>query len=380
MIPRATRPFSLEQQGLTITHLYGLLGEAPASCSPPRREGSASTAMLVRSGMIYSDQTQRSGWCDVGEWRTDPTFTMCRALADGVDLSSFVGGPFDVRAVVAGMRPEVKDGFLLDEVPWENFPQGDHVREAIDLLRTGSSSVRTGTGVVSGMCANDMRAAAVLAVPFLIRIAADPRHPCRADALAEVSSPARARYFGVASRSELLLHRADTQHEDPHDGYGVEVTGYPAGWSVAAARAAITADATLLKPLLHNPEPAIRIRAVYALAAATDLDRAVRAAFRARLDTEQDPIVSAALVFATAEGTRAHPHPPTTVWMRERWRDRAQAPEDRLAAAIGWLCLTDEPAPDDLRAAVDDLSTDERAHALDDLPWMAAAGGSNETG
>ncbi|MFB6888916.1 hypothetical protein ACFCX4_06325 [Kitasatospora sp. NPDC056327] len=316
----------------------------------------------------------------MGEWRTEPTFAICRALADGADLSSFVGGPFDVRAVVAAMRTKAKDGFLLDEVPWENFPQGNHVREAIDLLRTGSSPVSVGMGVVSGMCANDMRAAAVLAVPFLIRIAADTRNPYRADALAEASSPARARYFGVASHGELLLHRADTQYEDLYDNYGVEVTGYPAGWSVAAARAAVTADGTLLKPLLHDPEPAIRIHAAYALAAATDLDHAVRAAFHARLDAEQDPLVRAALVFATAEATRAHPHPSTTVWMRERWRDRAQAPEARLAAAIGWLGLTDEPAPDDLRALVDCLSTDERAHAMDDLPWMASVGGSNETG
>ncbi|MER5831690.1 hypothetical protein ABT116_12835 [Streptomyces sp. NPDC002130] len=316
----------------------------------------------------------------MGEWRTDPTFAMCRALTDGADLYSFVGGPFDVRAVVAAIRPEVKDGFLLHEVPWENFPQGDHVREAIHLLHTSGSPVRTGTGVVSGMCANDMRAAAVLAVPFLIRIATDPRHPYRADALAEVSSPARARYFGVASRGELLRHRAEPQYDDLYGDYGVEVTGYPAGWSVVAARGAITADAILLTPLLHDPDPAIRIRAAYALAAATDLDRAVCAAFRTRLDAEQDPIVHAALVFATAEATRAHPHPPTTVWMRERWRDRTQVPEALLAAAIGWLCLTDEPAPDDLRAAVDDLATDERAHAMDDLPWMAAAGGSSETG
>ncbi|MFJ9565985.1 HEAT repeat domain-containing protein [Streptomyces fuscichromogenes] len=295
-----------------------------------------------------------------------------------------MGGSFDVRAVVAAMRPEVKDGFLLDEVPWEKFPQGDHVREAVHVLHTGGSPVRTGTGVVSGMCANDMRAAAVLAVPFLTRIAADTRHPYRADALAEVPSPARARYFGVASRSELLLHRADPKYDEPYDepydDYGVEVTGYPAGWSVAAARAAITADAVLLKPLLHDPDPVIRISAAYALATATDLDRAVRAAFRTRLDAEQDPIVRAALVLATAEVTRTHPHPPTTVWMRECWRDGTQASEARLAAAIGWLCLTDEPAPDDLRAAVDDLATDERAHVMDDLPWMAAAGGSSETG
>ncbi|MFL1897719.1 hypothetical protein ACJWDR_01280 [Streptomyces tauricus] len=230
------------------------------------------------------------------------------------------------------------------------------------------------------MCANDMRAAAALAVPFLIRIAADTRHPYRAGALAEASSPARARYFGVASRDELLLHRADTQDGDPYDGYGVEVTGYPAGWSVAAARAAITADIALLKPLVGDPNPSIRIHAAYTLATAADLDRAVRSAFRARLAAEQDPIVCAALVLATAEATRTHPDPPTIGWLRERWRDRSQAPEVRLAAAVGWLCLTEEPVPDDLRAAVDDLATDERAHAMDALPWIAAAGGSGETG
>ncbi|WP_405527131.1 hypothetical protein OG592_05655 [Streptomyces avidinii] len=274
------------------------------------------------------------------EWQADPTFAMCRALVDGAQLSSFVGGPFDVRAVVAGIRPEAKDGFLLDEVPWEHFPQGDRVREAVHLLHTDGSSVRTGMGVVGGMCADDMRAAAVLAVPFLIRIAADTCHPYRADALAEVSSPARARYFGVASREELLLHRADTGYDDLYDDDGVEVTLYPAGWSVAAARAAITADAALLRPLLDDPEPLIRIAAAYALATATatDLDRAVRTAFRTRLTAERDPMVRAALVLATAEATRTHPHPATTAWIREQWQDPAQAPRVRLAAAIGWLC------------------------------------------
>ncbi|MEU2730684.1 hypothetical protein ABZ650_23505 [Streptomyces griseoviridis] len=316
------------------------------------------------------------------EWRSDPTFAMCRALTDGAELSSFAGGPFDVRAVVADIRTETKDGFLLGQVPWERFPRGEHVREAVRLLHTGDSR-RSGAGVVSGMCADDMRAAAVLAVPFLIRIAADTCHPCRADALAVAACPARALHFGVASREELLLHRAGFQDGDPnddYDGYGVEVTGYPAGWSVAAARAAITADTALLYPLLADPDPSIRIDATYTLATAADPDRAVRSSFRARLAIEQDPRVSAALVLATAEATRTHPHAPTTTWLREQWRDQTQAPEVRLAAAVGWLCLTDEPAPDDLRTVVDDLATDERAHTMDDLRWMANAGGSQETG
>ncbi|THA86457.1 hypothetical protein E6U81_05190 [Streptomyces sp. A0592] len=163
----------------------------------------------------------------------------------------------------------------------------------------------------------------------------------------------------------MLLHRGHIRYDDladDYDDYGVEVTGYPAGWSAAAARAAISADTALLQPLLDGP------------------DRMTRAAFRTRLAAEQDPIVRAGLVLAVAEATRAHPHPPTTAWLRERWRDRTQAPEVRPAAAIGWLCLTREPAPDDLRAAVDHLTTEERARAMETLPWMVSAGATGETG
>lgn len=81
---------------------------------------------------------------------------------------------------------------------------------------------------------------------------------------------ARARYFGVASRAELLLHRSGPRHDD----YDVEVTGYPAGWSVAAARAAFTAGTpcpclssttTILPcvsmpPMLSPPQPIPALR------------------------------------------------------------------------------------------------------------------------
>lgn len=235
--------------------------------------------------------------------------------------------------------------------------------------------------VLLGMCADDSRAAVALAVPFLIRIAADPHHPHRADALGGLAAPARARYFGLASRDELLRHRSGPQHEalDGYDDYGVEVTGYPAGWSVAAARAAITAGTPLLLPLLDDCDPAMRIDASYALATAADPRHTVRSAFVARFGKERDPMTLAALVLATAETMRAHPHRPATAWIRELWQDRAQAPEVRLAAAIGWLCLTDEPAPDALHTTVDALATEERARAMDVLPWMAALG-SNEPG
>ncbi|MDX2622764.1 hypothetical protein AB0K64_33810 [Streptomyces sp. NPDC053741] len=63
------------------------------------------------------------------------------------------------------------------------------------------------------------------------------------------------------------------------------------------------------------------------------------------------------MVLATAESTRAHPHRTDTAWIRALWQDRAQAPEVRLAAAISWLCLTNEPAPHALRTTIDTLAT-----------------------
>ncbi|MFE0630631.1 hypothetical protein ACFW3D_27160 [Streptomyces sp. NPDC058864] len=92
-------------------------------------------------------------------------------------------------------------------------------------------------------------------------------------------------------------------------------------------------------------------------------------------------MVRAALLLAAAELTRAHPHPPTVRWVRERWHDRTEAPEARLAAVVGWLCLTDRPAPKELRRTVDALVDGERAHAMEEaLPWMSAASGTNEPG
>ncbi|MEU0772093.1 HEAT repeat domain-containing protein [Streptomyces albogriseolus] len=320
--------------------------------------------------------------CGVRDWRTDPTFAMCRALVDGADLASFAGGAFDVRAVVAGIQSGGHSTLLLDAVPWGNFPHGDDAREAVRLLRAGEDLASRATGVLGGLCANDSRAAAALAVPFLIPIATDAHHPHRASALAVLSGPARARHFGVASRDELLLHRNDPRRHAPgdYDDYGVEVTGYPAGWSVAAARAAITAGTPVLLPLLNNFDPTIRIDAAYALSTAADPDHTVRTALATRFTVEHDATVRAALLLAVAETTRAHAHLPAVGWFRERWQDRTEVPEVRQAAAIGWLCLTDEPAPEDLHEAIDTFATEERAHAMDALPWMNAAAGTGEPG
>ncbi|MEU8883279.1 hypothetical protein [Streptomyces hydrogenans] len=329
--------------------------------------------------MIKSLEIQWWG-CGVRDWRTDPTFAMCRALVDGADLASFAGSAFDVRAVTARLQSRGHGGLFLDAVPWGNFPYGDDVRKAVHLLQTGQDLASHATGMLGGLCANDSRAAVALAVPFLTPLATDAHHPYRAAALGVLSSPARARHFGVASRDELLLHRTDPRRHAPddYDDYGVEVTGYPAGWSVAAARAAITTETPTLLPLLNDSAPTIPIDAAYALA--TVADHTVRTGVATRFATEHDATVRAALLLAAAEATRAHPHPPTVRWLRERWHDRTEAPEARLAAAIGWLCLTDEPAPEDLHQIINTLATTERVHTMDALPWMNAAAGSREPG
>ncbi len=343
--------------------------------APPAQAEAGGQGMIESLGMRWRG-------CGVRVWRTDPAFAMCRALADGADLASFAGGSFDVRAVSARIRSGASGGLFLDAVPWGNFPHGDDVRKAVLLLQTGQDPASHATSVLGGLCANDSRAAVALAVPFLIAIATDAHHPHRAAALGVLSSPARAWHFGVASRDELLLHRTDPRRHAPddYDGYGIEVTGYPAGWSVAAARAAITTEAPMLLPLLKDPDPTIRIDAAYALATAADSDRAVRTRLATRLATEHAAVVRAALLLATAETTRAHPHPPTVRWLRERWQDRTEPPEARLAAALGWLCLTDEPAPEDLHQTISTLATTERAHTMDTLPWMTAAAGPGEPG
>jgi hypothetical protein len=120
--------------------------------------------------------------------------------------------------------------------------------------------------------------------------------------------------------------------------------------------------------------PLLPVENTYALATAADSDRRVRSAFATRFDNEQDPVALAGLVLATAESTRAHPHRPDTARIRALWQDRAQVPEARLAAAIGWLCLTNEPVPRALHTTVDALATEERACAMDALPWMTAVG------
>ncbi|WP_248002389.1 HEAT repeat domain-containing protein [Streptomyces sp. RPA4-2] len=296
---------------------------------------------------------------------------VARAFVDGDPLDQ-AGGPLDVRTVVAGIRTEARDGFLLEEVPWERFPEGVSVREYMERLRSGDA-VRGSLGMLNGLCANDMRAAVAPTVPFLIRVGTDPESDHRAEALAVTAEVARMQHQGVCTRADMMRFRGD-------DEWFFEVTGYLQNWSVQAARDAIAADTDLLLPLLDDPDPEVRIAAAYALAAASAGAQNILSAFQARLLAEQDPAVRAGLVLAIAQLARAHQDSSTVEWLRACWPDPARPPEVRVSAALGWLCLTDLPVPDELPSMLDDFATPETTRPMAQLPWMRAAESTHRNG
>ncbi|MER7582271.1 hypothetical protein [Kitasatospora sp. NPDC097691] len=308
-------------------------------------------------------------------WEYGPAeLAVIRAFVDGDPLDQ-AGGPLDVRTVVADIRPEAKDGFLVEEVPWERFPDGTDVREDLEQVRSGDdTATRRALSTILGLCANDMRVAAAPAVPFLVRIGAGPAVGShRAGALTAVGEVARMRHQGVCTRENLLRLRGA-------DDWLFEPTGYPQNWSVQAAREAITADTGLLLPVLADPDPAVRLAAAYALAAAAGRARDILTVVHARLPVEPDPAVRAGLVLAIAQLALAQQDMPTTAWMRACWSAPTRPPEVRVSAALGGLCLTDGPVPDDLRTMLNDLATPDLAQLLEPLPWMQAASTGGRTG
>ncbi|MFE4332698.1 hypothetical protein ACFRQM_25750 [Streptomyces sp. NPDC056831] len=308
-------------------------------------------------------------------WENDPAYRAVeRAFVDGDPLEQ-VGGPLDVRAVMAGIPTEAKDGFLIEKVPWDLFPEGVRVRESMERLGSGDAvAVDSALDVLGGLCANDMRAAVAPAAPFLLRIAADSQACHRADALAVVSAAARWGHHGVCTRADMLRFRYSG------DEWGFEVTGYPGNWSVQAARDAIAADADLLRPLLDDPESEIRIATAYVLAAASGRERDISNALHASLIAEHEPTVRGGLVLAIAQLARAHEVADAEEWTRACWSDLTRPSEVRFSAALGWMCLTDTPIPDDLHAMLNSPATEEAACLMARLPWMRAVENSDGDG
>ncbi|WP_329192133.1 MULTISPECIES: hypothetical protein [unclassified Streptomyces] len=147
-------------------------------------------------------------------------------------------------------------------------------------------------------------------------------------------------------------------------------TDCPVDWTIRAARDALTADLHLLFPLLPDPDPDVRAVAAFALAAATSGIPRVSSALRGRLAVEDDPVVQVSLILAIAQLAREQGDVHAPAWARGLWSDPGRTPEIRIGAGLAWLCLVDDPVPDELRTLLTDLSTGQRGDLLQRVPWL----------
>ncbi|CAL9654794.1 hypothetical protein SUDANB176_06750 [Streptomyces sp. enrichment culture] len=281
----------------------------------------------------------------------------------------YEGTPLDVRAVIAGMPQDVKDGFHFEEVPWRRFGHaygsGDDVPELLVRLRSTDAEVaRDALRHLFGSVVHQgtVGSVAPLTVPFLLRVAADPSAHHRTGTLNLAAAAARQQHWGYGTRDTFLqVARQDWIYD---------CGGYVVNWSIEASRNAISADVDLLLPLLHDPDPDVRTSACYTLSTALGDARRITEALRASLTTEQTPAVRASLVLAAAELAREHADTRAATWTHALWPDPAQHADVRVPAALAWLCLVNDLIPEELRTTLDALVTDDLARILDNVPWV----------
>ncbi|WP_406277457.1 hypothetical protein [Embleya sp. NBC_00896] len=135
-------------------------------------------------------------------------------------------------------------------------------------------------------------------------------------------------------------------------------------------RDAIAADAHIPITLLDDPDPEAREAAAYVLAASSGRAWEISAALHERFRVEEVPRLRAGLVLAIAQLAREHRHEDAAGFTRTCWSDPARPPEVRVGAALGWLCLVEDPVPDDLRAVLDDTVTHELGLLMAEAPWI----------
>ncbi|MCX5214653.1 HEAT repeat domain-containing protein [Kitasatospora sp. NBC_00240] len=299
------------------------------------------------------------------------------AVTDEGGKDFHAGTEEDVRFVMARMPAEVKDGFRYDAVPWRHFdgaPEpGTDVPGLLETMRSGEPEAadRALGTLWHNVCHQGCPTAlGALTVPFLARIAARPGCHRRADVLHLMAALARRSHFGDSSRTGLLRAAAsDTV-------IVIEASGYLANWAVQAAREALAADVDLLLPLLDDPDPEVRRAVTQALAAVPGGGTGhLSATLHARLATEHDPAARACLVLAIGQLAWEHRDLATIDLMLTWWQDPARPAEIRISAALAWLCLVDDPVPDDLNTLFDEAVTDDLVTLLDSIAWLYDADG-----
>ncbi|MER7471244.1 HEAT repeat domain-containing protein [Micromonospora sp. NPDC000018] len=269
----------------------------------------------------------------------------------------------DVRKLLAGL-PRDADGPTLDQIPWHAFGYAELIPNWLRQM-VGEDADVAGQAL-SGLweCVRHqggVSAGAPLVVPFLLRAAVDPATHRRADVLLLAAEAGRRNHFGTDRRGDLL--------NAAEPGPMIDCDGYPVEWSIEAARQAIAADATIVVGLLDDPDPLIRSRASYALAAALPSSPAFVDALDARLSAETDPAVRVSLILGRAQLAREAGDPTAVPWAHRLWSDPAQPMEVRFGAAIGWLCLIDEPAPAPLLDLLAAAATPQLDEVIRRVPW-----------
>ncbi|RKS07122.1 hypothetical protein DFP74_2778 [Nocardiopsis sp. Huas11] len=281
----------------------------------------------------------------------------------------YAGTDLDVRAVVARMPREVKERFHLDRVPWHRFPHAygvdDSVPRDLSALRSadGAQADQVLGSLWSTVChQGGTSPSGALAVPFLLRAAADPSAHGRAGALRLVAELARPEHYGDGTRTGLLR---STETRGLWDN-----NGYPVSWSVEAAQDAVAADAAILLALLDCSVPDIRALACYALAPASGEVGRISAALHDRFRAEEDPSVRASLVLAIGQLALERGDGQAVAWTRGLWSAPERPDEVRVSAALAWSCLVDVPVPEELRTVLDDIVTDDLVRLMAAVPWM----------
>ncbi|MFC6600032.1 hypothetical protein [Kitasatospora paranensis] len=281
-----------------------------------------------------------------------------------------MGTDDDMRTVVGAIPQAVKDGFRYDEIPWRRFSHfygpGDEVPGLLATLASrDAEAARRALGELwEGLHHQGSTiAVAALAVPFLLRIAATGFPGLRASTLRLVAEIARCQHFGDGRREGLLQVA-----EDPEDAEGT--TMCPVDWTIQAARAAITADLHLLFPVLPDPDPEVRSATAFVLATGTGGMPRISSALHSRLAEENDPAVRVSLILAIAQLAREEQDEHAPAWARALWSDGDQPLETRVGAALAWLCLVDDPVPDELRTLLTDPRTDRLGELFQQVPWL----------
>ncbi|MFE3205735.1 hypothetical protein [Embleya sp. NPDC059237] len=273
----------------------------------------------------------------------------------------------DVWMVVAGMSFDVREGFRYERVPFARFADEPDVPRELERMRSAdpvtAREARQALGCAM-YCEGCRFPVGALAVPFLLRIAADASTHDRSSGLRMCALVARRNFWDDGSRAGLLR----VAYADDDVRYGVD--GSVQNWVIRAARDAIAADAHIPIALLDDPDPQVREMAAYVLAAASDRAREISTALHTRLDVEQHARVGAGLVLAIAQLAREHRHEDAAAFTRALWSDATRTPEVRVCAALGWLCLVDDPVPDTLRTMIEETVTPELHRLLSPTPWL----------